>query len=87
MENGFLLRRISECYYGLRSTESRKKDNRNNENSKHGAGKPEYLHEVATIGNASAVVAASIFHFSKVSIRDANRYLKERAIPVETQRG
>ena len=84
MENGFLLPSISECYYGFRSTARRKKDDHNNENSKHGAGKLEHLYEVATIGNASAVLAASIFHFGEISIPEANRYLKERAIPVKT---
>ena len=84
MANGFLLPRIPESYRGLRSTERRKKDNRDNENSKHGAGRLEHLYEAITIGNASAVLAASIFRFSEISIPEANRYLKERAIPAKT---
>jgi len=84
VENGFLLPRIPGHYRGFRNTGRRKKDNRHHENSKHGAGKLEHLYEVATIGNASAVLVASIFHFSEISIPEANRYLKERAIPVKT---
>jgi len=37
-----------------------------------------------TVGNASAVLAASILHFGEISIPEAKRYLKERAIPVKT---
>src|SRR4030042_1349350 len=47
-----------------------------------GAGKLEHLYEVVTIGKASAVLAASIFHFGEISISQAKRYLKERGIPV-----
>jgi len=47
-----------------------------------GAGKLEHLYEAVTIGKASAVLAASIFHFREISISQAKRYLKERGIPV-----
>jgi cyclase len=47
-----------------------------------GAGKLEHLYEVVTIGKASAVLAASIFHFGEISIPEAKRYLKERGIAV-----
>jgi cyclase len=47
-----------------------------------GAGKLEHLYEGVTIGKASAVLAASIFHFGEISIPEAKRYLKERGIPV-----
>ncbi|TEU16804.1 MAG: imidazole glycerol phosphate synthase subunit HisF [Dehalococcoidia bacterium] len=49
-----------------------------------GAGKLEHLYEAITIGKAAAVLAASIFHFSEISIPEAKRYLKERGIPVKT---
>ncbi len=49
-----------------------------------GAGKLEHLYEAVTIGKASAVLAASIFHFSEISIPEAKRYLKGRGIPVKT---
>jgi imidazole glycerol-phosphate synthase subunit HisF len=48
-----------------------------------GAGKLEHLYEAVTIGKASAVLAASIFHFGKISISEAKRYLKEKGIPVK----
>jgi len=47
-----------------------------------GAGKLEHLYEAITIGKASAVLAASIFHFGEISIPEAKRYLKEKGIPV-----
>ncbi len=48
-----------------------------------GAGKLEHLYEAVIIGKASAVLAASIFHFGKISIPEAKRYLKQRGIPVK----
>jgi cyclase len=48
-----------------------------------GAGKLEHLYEAVTIGKASAVLAASIFHFGEISILEAKRYLKEKGIPVK----
>jgi cyclase len=48
-----------------------------------GAGKLEHLYEAITTGKASAVLAASIFHFGEISIPEAKRYLKEKGIPVE----
>jgi cyclase len=47
-----------------------------------GAGKLEHLYEAVTIGKASAVLAASIFHFGEISIPEAKRYLKEKGIAV-----
>jgi cyclase len=47
-----------------------------------GAGKLEHLYEAVTIGKASAVLAASIFHFAEISIPEAKRYLKQKGIPV-----
>ena len=49
-----------------------------------GAGKLEHLYEAVTIGKASAVLAASIFHFGEISISQAKQYLKERGISVKT---
>ena len=48
-----------------------------------GAGKLEHLYEAVTIGKATAVLAASVFHFGEISIPEAKRYLKERGIPVK----
>lgn len=47
-----------------------------------GAGKLEHLYQAVTVGKASAVLAASIFHFGEISIMEAKKYLKERGIPV-----
>jgi cyclase len=47
-----------------------------------GAGKLEHLYEAVVIGQASAVLAASIFHFGEITIPEAKKYLKERGIPV-----
>jgi len=48
-----------------------------------GAGKLEHLYEAVAIARASAVLAASIFHFGEISIPQAKMYLKERGIPVK----
>jgi len=47
-----------------------------------GAGKLEHLYEAVVTGKASAVLAASIFHFKEISISQAKRYLSERGISV-----
>ena len=48
-----------------------------------GAGKLEHLYEAVVIAKASAVLAASIFHFGEISIPQAKKYLKEKGIPVK----
>jgi len=48
-----------------------------------GAGKLEHLYDAVVTGKASAVLAASIFHFGEISIPEAKRYLKEKGIPVK----
>ena len=47
-----------------------------------GVGTLEHLYEGFKIGNASAVLAASIFHFGDFSIQDAKKYLDSKGIPV-----
>jgi imidazole glycerol-phosphate synthase subunit HisF len=47
-----------------------------------GAGTLEHLYEAVATGKASAVLAASIFHFGEISIPEAKKYLKSRGIPV-----
>jgi cyclase len=47
-----------------------------------GAGKLEHLYEAVAVGGASAVLAASIFHFGEIAIPEAKQYLKDRGIPV-----
>jgi cyclase len=48
-----------------------------------GAGKLEHLYEAVTIGKASAVLAASIFHFGEISIREVKEYLKAKGLTVK----
>ncbi len=47
-----------------------------------GAGKLDHLYQAVVEGKASAVLAASIFHFKEISIRQAKDYLKSKGIPV-----
>ena len=47
-----------------------------------GAGKLEHLYEAVTTGKASAVLAASIFHFGEISVSEAKRYLKGKRITI-----
>ncbi len=48
-----------------------------------GAGKLQHLYDAVVTGKASAVLAATIFHFREISISQAKQYLKERGIPVK----
>jgi len=48
-----------------------------------GAGKLEHLYDAVVTGKASAVLAASIFHFGEISISQAKQYLKERGVAVK----
>lgn len=47
-----------------------------------GAGKKDHFLEVLTEGKADAVLAASLFHFNELQIRDLKQYLSERKISV-----
>jgi cyclase len=47
-----------------------------------GAGTLEHLYDAVVNGKASAVLAASIFHFREISIRQAKEYLMGKGIPV-----
>ena len=47
-----------------------------------GAGKLEHLYEAITIGKASAVLAASIFHFGEISVSQAKEFLANKGISV-----
>jgi len=48
-----------------------------------GAGKLEHLYEAVAVGKASAVLAASIFHFGEIRIPEAKAYLRSRGIKVK----
>jgi len=47
-----------------------------------GAGKLEHFFEALTFGGASAVLAASLFHFGEYKIGDVKNYLRERGVVV-----
>lgn len=47
-----------------------------------GAGELRHLYEALTVGKADAVLAASIFHFGRFSIKQAKEYLSARGIPM-----
>jgi cyclase len=47
-----------------------------------GAGTLEHLFEALSEGKASAVLAASIFHFGQYTIAEAKEYLRKRGLPV-----
>ena len=47
-----------------------------------GVGNLDHLAEGITKGKANAVLAASIFHYGKYSIKQAKEYLDSKGIPV-----
>ena len=47
-----------------------------------GAGTMEHFYDAFTVGKAEAVLAASLFHYKEMEIRDLKKYLQERDIPV-----
>jgi cyclase len=47
-----------------------------------GAGKLEHFHEALVEGGASAVLAASLFHFGEFTIGQVKEYLRERCVTV-----
>lgn len=47
-----------------------------------GVGSPEHMYEGLAIGQADAVLAASIFHFGDYTVAQVKEYLSERGIPM-----
>ncbi len=47
-----------------------------------GAGSPEHIYQVLSVGQADAALAASIFHFGQYTIDETKAYLAERGIAV-----
>lgn len=47
-----------------------------------GAGTMEHFYEALTLGRADAVLAASLFHYREIEIKDLKRYLKGRGIEI-----
>ncbi|GEM85662.1 imidazole glycerol phosphate synthase subunit HisF [Meiothermus granaticius] len=50
-----------------------------------GAGQKEHFAQVLTEGLADAALAASVFHFGEISIRDLKEYLMEEGVPVRLE--
>ena len=47
-----------------------------------GAGTLEHFHEALTTGGAEAALAASLFHYKELEIRQVKKYLKEKGVSV-----
>ena len=47
-----------------------------------GAGTKEHFYEALTEGGAQAALAASLFHYKELEIREVKEYLAERGVPV-----
>lgn len=47
-----------------------------------GAGTMEHFYEAFTEGKAEAALAASLFHFKEMEIRDLKKYLRDKGISV-----
>ena len=50
-----------------------------------GAGKMRDFYDVLTEGQADAALAASLFHFGIINMRDLKNYLAERGVPVRRE--
>ena len=47
-----------------------------------GAGTMEHFYDALTEGKADAALAASLFHYKELEIRQVKEYLRERKVPV-----
>lgn len=47
-----------------------------------GAGTPEHFYEALTAGGADAALAASLFHYKELEIREVKNYLQDRGVSV-----
>ena len=47
-----------------------------------GAGKPEHFYDALTEGGAEAALAASLFHYKELSIREVKEYLRAKGVSV-----
>lgn len=50
-----------------------------------GAGKKEHFYQALTEGKADAALAASLFHFKELEIKEVKQYLKQKGISVRMQ--
>jgi cyclase len=51
-----------------------------------GVGSLEHLYEGFNLGFASAVLAASIFHYGKYTINQAKIFLRDKGVPVRIEK-
>ncbi len=47
-----------------------------------GAGKLEHFHEALTVGKADAALAASLFHYKELEIKEVKQYLRDKGVSV-----
>ena len=47
-----------------------------------GAGTLEHFHEALTVGCAEAALAASLFHYKELEIREVKQYLRDKGVSV-----
>ena len=47
-----------------------------------GAGSLEHFYDALTEGGADAALAASLFHYKELEIREVKEYLRDRGLPV-----
>ena len=47
-----------------------------------GAGRKEHFYDALTVGKADAVLAASLFHYKELEIRELKEYLQGRGVSV-----
>lgn len=47
-----------------------------------GAGNLEHFHEALTVGKADAALAASLFHYKELEIKEVKQYLREKGVSV-----
>ena len=47
-----------------------------------GAGTMEHFYDALTEGKADAALAASLFHYKELEIRELKKYLQQRGVPV-----
>ena len=47
-----------------------------------GAGRPEHFYDALTESGAEAALAASLFHYKELTIREVKEYLRERGVSV-----
>ena len=50
-----------------------------------GAGNMEHFYDAFTKGNADAALAASLFHYTEMEIKDLKKYLSDTGIPMRLE--